>query len=107
MFYKKENSEHKKVLEGVRYKTLTYGQNTLLSEFKLAKGSIVPPHTHPHEQTGYMISGRMQFDIAGEKYLAEPGDSWCIQRDVQHSVDVLEDSLIVEIFSPVREEYIP
>ena len=107
MFYKRENSEYKVALEGVKYKTLTWGQKSLLSEFKLAKGSIIPTHKHPHEQTGYLISGRMRFDIAGEKFLAEPGDSWCIHGNIVHSVNVLEDTVVIEIFSPVREEYLP
>ncbi len=34
-----------------------------------------------------------------------PGESWCIHSNVQHKVDILEDSVAVEVFSPLREEY--
>ncbi len=59
MFYKKDNGNYKNAFNGVTYKTLVYGEKTSLGEFFLKKGSIVPNHNHPHEQTGYMISGRM------------------------------------------------
>ena len=107
MFYKKDISNYVKALDGVNYKTLSYGSKTSLSEFRLAKGSIVPNHKHPHEQTGYMISGRMTFTIDGKNFNAEPGDSWCIPSNVEHGVEVHEDSIVIEVFSPVREDYLP
>jgi unsaturated pyranuronate lyase len=107
MFYKKESGNYRKALEGVTYKTLTFGAKTLLSEFRLEKGSEIPIHSHPHEQIGYMISGNMTFTINGEIYNAEPGDSWCIPSNVEHGADVLEDSVVIEVFSPVREDYLP
>ena len=107
MFYKKSPGNYRKALEGVSYKTLAYGIRTSLSEFILEKRSVIPHHSHPHEQTGYMISGLMNFSINGEIYVAEPGDSWCIPSNVEHGVEVLEDSLVIEVFSPVREEYLP
>ena len=107
MFYKKEPGSYRKALDGVTYKTLAYGIRTLLSEFRLERGSVVPNHKHPHEQTGYMISGRMTFTINGEIYNAQPGDSWCIPGDVEHSAEVFEDCVALEVFSPVREDYLP
>ena len=107
MFYKRDINNYIKALDGVTYKTLSYGSKTLLSEFMLEKGSKVPIHNHPYEQTGYMISGRMTFTIEGESYNAEPGDSWCIPENVEHGVEVHEDSLVIEVFSPVREDYLP
>jgi quercetin dioxygenase-like cupin family protein len=67
---------------------------------------VIPAHTHPHEQIGYLISGHVIFHIDGEKYDTRPGDSWCIPGGVEHMVDILEDSLVIEVFSPVRDEYI-
>lgn len=107
MFYKKNDSGWVQAAPGVRRKTLTHGQKTLLAEFRLDKGQAVPEHHHPHEQIGYLISGRLFFDAAGQKFEAGPGDSWCLAGDVPHKVDVLEDSVAVEIFSPVREDYLP
>ena len=71
MFYKKDLNNYREAFEGVTYKTLSYGEKTSLGEFQLKKGSVVPNHNHPHEQTGYMISGSMTFTIDGEDHLAD------------------------------------
>ena len=59
-----------------------------------------------HEQTGYLVEGKMRFFVEGEEFSAEPGDSWCILGDVPHSAEVLEDAVVIEVFSPPREEYL-
>ena len=107
MFYKKDDSGHKEPIPGVKLKTLTYGEKTLLAEFRNQKGAVLTEHSHPHEQIGYLISGRIAFTIDGKQYLAEPGDSWCIHGGVPHSAETLEDALVIEVFSPVREEFLP
>lgn len=108
MFFKRTvNGTYVELVQGLCIKTMVYGKNTLTAEFQLKKGSVLPVHTHPHEQTGYLVSGKMEFMINGENYTAEPGDSWCIEGDVEHGAEVLEDSLVIEVFSPVREDYLP
>jgi quercetin dioxygenase-like cupin family protein len=84
-----------------------YGEKTLLSEFKLDKGSAVPLHRHAQEQTGFLVSGRILLVMAGDRHELEPGDSWAIPGGVEHGAEALEDSLLVEVFSPLREDYIP
>lgn len=107
MFYKKDDLGYHSRIEGIDQKTLVYGEKTLLAEFHLSKGAIVPPHAHPYEQTGYLVSGHMVFHLNGEAFDARPGDSWCIPMNVEHSAEVIENSVAVEIFSPVREDYLP
>lgn len=107
MFYKRVNSGYKQVLEGVKLKTLVYGDRTLFTEFRLEMGSKLPRHHHPHEQTGYLVSGRIRLSIGDKMFEAAPGDSWCIPGDVEHGAEILMDSVAVEVFSPVREEYLP
>ncbi len=107
MFCKKDSAESRQLAEGVEMSTLVHGEKTLMSQFKIVKGSEVPAHSHPHEQTGMLISGKLRFNVAGEIFEAEPGDSWCLPGGVEHSADALEDAVVVEIFSPVREDYLP
>lgn len=107
MYTHKDDSNYRKPLEGVRFKTLVYGEKTLLAEFHLDKGSTIPAHQHPHEQTGYLVSGRLDFTVGEEKFIAEPGTSWSLPGNIEHSVEVLEDAVVVEVFSPIREEYLP
>jgi len=107
MFYKYQIGEYKQALEGIRQKTLVHGERTLLTEFRLSEGSQLPRHAHPHEQTGYLVSGKMLLSIGEDEFHVEPGDSWCIPSNVEHGAQILEDSVAIEIFSPVREDYLP
>ena len=107
MFNKRSANGYKQVLDGIKLKTLVYGDKTLLAEFRLEKNFQIPIHSHPHEQTGYLISGRIRFFIGQDIFEAEPGDSWCIPGDVEHRAEFIEDSVAVEVFSPVREDYLP
>jgi quercetin dioxygenase-like cupin family protein len=88
-------------------KTLCHGDRTLMTEFVLDGGSDLPVHSHPHEQTGYLVRGHILVKIGEEQYDARPGDSWCIPGGVPHGAKILEDSVAIEIFSPVREDYLP
>ena len=104
---KASNEGYVKVVEGIERKTLVFGKSTLMTEFRLRKGSILPFHSHPHEQTGYLVSGHIVLIVEGQEHDMVPGDSWAIPGDVGHAGEVLEDSVAVEIFSPVREDYRP
>lgn len=107
MFNKKSDKDYKQLAEGVEIKTLVYGDKTHLTEFRLRKGSTVVSHSHSHEQTGYLVSGRMRLVIGEETHEVEPGDSWSIPGHVEHSGEILADSVAIEVFSPVREDYLP
>ena len=107
MFYKSNDDGYKQVLEGIKLKTLVYGDKSLLAEFRLKKGSRLPLHAHPQEQTGYLIVGQIRLSIGGEPFEVKPGDSWCIPGGIEHGAEILADSIAIEVFSPVREDYLP
>ena len=90
---------------GIVRRTLTDGDRLMLIEVTLAEGAVVPMHSHPHEQTGYLISGRFLFELGDEKREVGPGDCWLVPADVRHQVTALEPSLALDIFSPPREDY--
>ena len=106
MFYKLDPSNFKQILPGVLMKPLTYGDNSLLCEFRLKQGSIIPAHQHPQEQTGYLISGRLRFSSNEGEFIAVPGSSWNFKGGLVHKAEVLEDTVAIEIFSPVRQDYL-
>ncbi len=107
MFKIAEKEGYKEILPEISLKTLVYGKKMLLSEFVMKKGSHLPAHSHPHEQTGYLVQGRLLLTIGKEIYKVGPGDSWCIESNIEHSAEVLEDSRAIEVFSPLREDYLP
>jgi quercetin dioxygenase-like cupin family protein len=106
--FSKSNSEgYQEKLKGILLKTLTYGEKTILTNIKLAKDAIIPLHQHMSEQTGFLISGKLDFTIDGQHILAEPGDSWTIMGNVSHGATALEDTDVIEAFAPIREDYLP
>ena len=93
------------MLSGVVRRTLTDGDRLMLIEVIIEEGAVVPMHSHPHEQTGYLISGRFLFELGDEKREVGPGDCWLVPSDVPHQVTALERSVALDIFSPPREDY--
>lgn len=108
MTFKKHTTQgYTDPLPGIWQKTLVFGERTLMTEFLLAKNSVLPAHAHPYEQTGYLVKGHIVLKIGDTEYDSTPGDSWCIPMNVKHGAQILADSVAVEVFSPVREDYIP
>lgn len=107
MFTKNHEASPRTLLEGIELKTLTWGEKMLLGQFTLAQNSKVPTHSHPYEQIGYLVAGKLRFVVADQIVDAEAGDSWCIPADVAHSAEALETSVAIEVFAPVREDYLP
>lgn len=107
MFTTHDPDDHETGLPGIRMKTLCFGERTLMTEFRLAAASVLPAHSHPHEQTGYLIAGHIMLTIGEESHDVHAGDSWCIPGGVEHRAEIAEDSVAVEVFSPVREDYLP
>ena len=107
VFAKKNKEGYIPVTKGIKRKTLVFGKKTLMTEFILAKDSDLPSHSHPQEQTGYLVSGCIVLTIGGNAAEMRPGDSWIIPGNMEHGAKVLEDSVAIEVFSPRRDDYLP
>jgi quercetin dioxygenase-like cupin family protein len=53
----------------------------------------------------YLVSGQVRFAVSSEEIICNPGDSWCFSGDEEHGAEALQDSVLVEVFSPAREDY--
>lgn len=107
MFTKYNSGEFRSLLEGIQMRPLVFEEKTIMCEFNLEKGARLPAHQHPYEQTGYLISGKMNFRIGNGWFPAETGDSWCIPENVEHEAEVVENTVVIEVFSPIRPDYLP
>ena len=94
------------LIDGIRIKTLCYGESTLMTEFLLQKDALLPEHSHPYEQTGYLVKGKIRLFIGETSRELFSGDSWNIAKDIKHRAEILEDSVAIEVFSPTREDYL-
>lgn len=106
MFVKDAAKPLLKIVTGVQRKTLAVGNHTLMSKFVMEQGSELPVHQHPHEQIGYLVSGRLILTIGSESCEMEPGDSWVVPGGVEHSAKVIERAEAIEVFYPVRQDYL-
>jgi len=93
------------IAAGSSRKTLGWGERTLVSEVRFEADGIVPLHSHPHEQAGYVAEGAIEFTIGEQVVVLRAGDGYVIPGHVPHGCRALEASLAIDIFSPVREEY--
>ena len=84
-----------------------WGENMLLSLIKLQPYTEVPTHRHPHEQLGIVLEGEVILWIGSEKRLLKSGDCFIIPSNIEHGACTEASySLIADIFSPIREEFI-
>ena len=95
------------MLPGVTRRTLNSSERMMLIEVVLEKGAVVPTHSHPHEQIGYLASGRLLFELGDQRRELATGDSWLVPPNVPHQVTALEPSVAIDVFSPPREECRP
>ena len=107
MFKHHSEVDARELVPGVSMKALTWGDSMMLTRFEIKKGGDVPAHEHPHEQIGYLVSGSITLTVGGEAIEVKPGGSWCIAPNVSHRAFAHEDSVAVEVFSPMREDYLP
>ena len=98
--------DYTEIIKGIRIKTLCHGKSMLMTEFLLQEDAILPEHSHPYEQTGYLVKGKIRLFMGDSVRNLVPGDSWNIARDLKHRAEILEDSVAIEVFSPVREDYL-
>ena len=96
----KDHSEEE-IVEGVYRKNLFSDENLQLCWLKIGKGEI-PEHAHPNEQVGYILKGKMESNIGGEKGILEPGSYFFIPGNASHSGYVYEYTIMIEIYSPPR-----
>lgn len=76
-----------------------------LARLVLRRGAVVPLHQHPNEQIATVLQGRLRFVVGGEERAVSAGESVALAANVLHEVEALEDSVVLDVFSPVREDW--
>ncbi|CAI6017348.1 cupin domain-containing protein [Cohnella sp. JJ-181] len=88
----------------IRRKVFPPGERLMSMAIEFKKGGAGPEHAHPHEQLGYVVSGKIRMRLNGAEIIASAGEQVCVPGGVSHSVEALEDSLVLEAFTPLRED---
>lgn len=105
MVTKKEDAK-KRTFKGVSLDSLAVGEKSMVCKMNYAAGNFATEHTHPHEQSGYVISGKYRMTVEDEEYELNPGDSYAVPGNVRHSFLVIEGGEVIDVFTPPREDYL-
>jgi len=92
--------------KGVSRKILAHVKSMMMVEVNFNKGSVGEIHAHIHEQISYIIKGSFEVNIAGKKEIIKAGDTFYIKSNALHGVLALEDSTILDVFTPQREDFL-
>ncbi|HHX01977.1 MAG TPA: cupin domain-containing protein [Firmicutes bacterium] len=107
--YHKRLQEQKPVemMPGIFRTTLAYNDQLMLCHFQMKKGAKIPLHSHEAVQNGYVIKGKVRFFTKdGRDIIVEPGSSYVFDSYEEHGSEVLEDTELIESFTPMRPEYV-
>ena len=82
------------------------GDRATVARFELKRGGVVPRHSHESEQLSIVLSGALRFVVGGEDIVVRAGEVLQLPGRLEHEVHVLEDALVIDVFSPVRQDWI-
>ena len=105
-FIKADDRPWEKVDAGVERKILGYDDQLMMVCVKFEKGAIGNLHHHVHRQVTYIQEGSFEVSINGVKNVLSKGDCFFVKPDLVHGVVALEKSLLIDIFSPAREDFL-
>jgi quercetin dioxygenase-like cupin family protein len=94
-----------KVTEMISRKIVS-GEREMMAQIYLKRGALVPIHTHESEPMTYILQGALRFQVDGEEIIVREGEVLHIPSRVPHQTEALEDPLELDVFSPIRAEWL-
>ena len=82
------------------------GDRMTIARFELKRGGVVSRHSHEQEQVTNVLSGRLEFVVGGQRIVVGPGEVAQIPSWVEHEVHVLDDAVVIDVFTPIRQDWI-
>lgn len=92
--------------DGIVRQMLGYNGQIMMVKLKFIQGAIGTPHTHYHTQVSYVISGKFEFTIGGIKKIVSKGDALYIEPNILHECKCIEDGILIDCFSPMRDDFL-
>lgn len=94
-----------KITEMISQKIVS-GEREMLAQIYLKRGALVPMHSHESEQMTYILQGALKVTVAGEALTVREGEVLHVPSGVPHQAEALEDTLELDVFSPIRQDWI-
>lgn len=104
MFQQFSNIPVKEIAPGFLSK-LIHTENNTINFIEVKAGSSIPLHSHPHEQSSFVLKGSFEMTVDGEARILNEETFVLIPGGVVHGGHAITDCLLIDIFSPVREDY--
>ena len=104
-FFSWENVKKEVLNERISRKVIS-GEKITMAQIFIVKDGVVPLHHHENEQISSVLAGALRFELEGKEIVAREGDVLLIPSKVPHRVVALEDSLALDVFSPVRVDWL-
>ena len=96
----------KREFKNVSFDVLATGEKSMVTKMNYKIGDIVPLHSHPNEQSGYVISGKYRIIYQEIDEILTAGDSYSIPENIPHSWEVIEAGEAIDVFTPPRQDYL-
>ncbi len=105
-FLREDDITWEKPDKGIQRQILGYSESIMMVKVCFAQGATGYTHTHPHTQSTYVASGRFEVTINNEKSILSCGDGFFVEPNAPHGVQCLETGILIDAFSPVREDFL-
>ena len=91
---------------GLKRRVLAYNDKLFLAEHEMVKGWAGALHSHPHDQIVYVVHGHLRITCQGKTFEVRTGDTFVVRGGAEHGASAIEDSLVIDVFTPCRQDYI-
>lgn len=97
---------NKEILNDKLWRKVVTGEKVMVAQIQLAKDCLVPVHHHESEQISVVSQGVLRFNLEGREVIVRAGEVMIIPSNVPHSVLAVEESASLDIFSPIRHDWL-
>ena len=105
-FFKEAETKWEPAGEGIIRQITGYDTQLMMVKVKFEKGAIGYVHDHFHSQTTYVCAGKFKITVDDKSEILEAGDGFFVQPNLKHGAECLEAGILIDVFSPVREDFL-
>ncbi|MBN1302076.1 MAG: cupin domain-containing protein [Melioribacteraceae bacterium] len=98
--------EWETVAHGMKRKIMGYDDEIMMVKVHFDKGGVGVRHKHFHSQTTYIVSGKFEVTMGDKKKILNSGDGFYVPPELEHGAVCLEEGLLIDVFSPIREDFL-
>ncbi len=102
----KDQEGRKRSFFGVDFVVLSHGPKSMVTKMLYKLEDKVPFHSHPNEQSGYVLRGKYRIRFLEYDQEIGPGDSYSIPANTEHSIEIIEAGEVLDFFTPPRQDYL-